>query len=639
MGLAQNNIRNSILRQATPKLVEVKRVIDLSLSSRTDTTLNFSWTAPTGSDNPISYYRIILNGTEIGTTTNTTYSFSGLTAGTNYSLYLVTVDNQNNESIPSNTVNTNTWFVVELPATAQTTANMEVVITDASNWHMDWGDGTVQTYASGPVYQTKTYGTAFTGVMKLMHPDLTKIYRFRSTSGAYDCSDMYKLTGLNYVEIRSDKHFGNVEWAVDLPDMTFLQLLGNGFYGNMSNANLLTLTTRLYLNSTGFYGNMSNAINTLPNTVYYYLIGNFTVNYVSRVFPPNMQIFLFRPTTATNPLGSSELDQILQDLSVTTWTGSKNIYLDQNNGNRTSASDAAVATLGTKGVMLYLNPKDTTSFITKWKTTTPSESITIPTTGTGYNYTIDFGDGTVLTGQTGNVTHTYAVAGTYTVKISGTFPQMYFNNGGDRLKIQSIEQWGTTSRSGVYQFTYYGCENLVANYTDRPNFANVTHVTNFFYDCKKFNGSLNGINVSGVLKFLSFFRGCTIFNQDISGWDVSSANDMGNMFRDALAFNQNISGWNVGNVTSMANMFRNATSFNQNLGGWNITKVTDMSNMFNGVTLSTANYDALLIGWAAQSVKTGVPFHAGNSKYSPAAVSARNVLISKGWTITDGGPA
>ncbi|MCP4456431.1 MAG: BspA family leucine-rich repeat surface protein, partial [Cytophagales bacterium] len=33
-------------------------------------------------------------------------------------------------------------------------------------------------------------------------------------------------------------------------------------------------------------------------------------------------------------------------------------------------------------------------FITTWQTTTASESITIPTTGgSGYNYTVDWGDG------------------------------------------------------------------------------------------------------------------------------------------------------------------------------------------------------------------------------------------------------
>ena len=67
------------------------------------------------------------------------------------------------------------------------------------------------------------------------------------------------------------------------------------------------------------------------------------------------------------------------------------------------------------------------AFITTWQTTTANESITIPTVGTGYDYTIDWGDGTIETNQTGGATHTYATAGTQTISISGDFTRIYFN--------------------------------------------------------------------------------------------------------------------------------------------------------------------------------------------------------------------
>lgn len=47
----------------------------------------------------------------------------------------------------------------------------------------------------------------------------------------------------------------------------------------------------------------------------------------------------------------------------------------------------------------------------------------------------------------------------------------------------------------------------------------------------------------------------------------------------------------------MGGMFRNATSFKQDIGNWNVSNLRNANVMFDGVTLSTANYDAFLIGW------------------------------------------
>ena len=75
------------------------------------------------------------------------------------------------------------------------------------------------------------------------------------------------------------------------------------------------------------------------------------------------------------------------------------------------------------------------------------------------------------------------------------------------------------------------------------------------------------------------------------------------------------------------------------LAAWDISSATNMSNfVYNGsVKFSTASYDAGLIYWATLNVKLNVPLTIGTAKYSAAAASARAVLISKGWTIIDGG--
>src|SRR5699024_9699811 len=103
-----------------------------------------------------------------------------------------------------------------------------------------------------------------------------------------------------------------------------------------------------------FSGDMSGVSN-LTSLTNLYLIGDFTINYTQTNWANDFQYYLFRPITSTNSLDSQELDQLLIDFSNTSWSGSKSLYADGNNGVRTSASDQAVADLQAMGVTLYLN--------------------------------------------------------------------------------------------------------------------------------------------------------------------------------------------------------------------------------------------------------------------------------------------
>jgi len=64
-----------------------------------------------------------------------------------------------------------------------------------------------------------------------------------------------------------------------------------------------------------------------------------------------------------------------------------------------------------------------------------------------------------------------------------------------------------------------------------------------------------------------------------------------------------------------------------------------MASMFYGVTLSTSNYDSLLLGWSQLTLQDSVSFDGGNSQYSAgAAATARQSIIDNfNWVITDGG--
>jgi surface protein len=130
------------------------------------------------------------------------------------------------------------------------------------------------------------------------------------------------------------------------------------------------------------------------------------------------------------------------------------------------------------------------------------------------------------------------------------------------------------------------------------------------------------------------------FNQDISAWNVSNVTDMEQMFYHADAFNQDIGTWDVSKVTTMYGMFFDADAFNQDISTWDVSNVTDMNFMLRGPTLSTANYDALLIAWDALELQDNVSFDAPSSEYTASSVAstARASIISTDiWTIIDGG--
>ncbi|SDL50341.1 thrombospondin type 3 repeat-containing protein, partial [Kriegella aquimaris] len=82
-----------------------------------------------------------------------------------------------------------------------------------------------------------------------------------------------------------------------------------------------------------------------------------------------------------------------------------------------------------------------------------------------------------------------------------------------------------------------------------------------------------------------------------------------------------------------------ATSFDQNIGSWNVSNVSNLDGMFYNATLSTYNYDQLLIGWSALSLKNGIPFHGGNSKYCLGSDARQSIIDTFGWTISDAGMA
>jgi surface protein len=390
--------------------------------------------------------------------------------------------------------------------------------------------------------------------------------------------------------------------------------------------------------------------------------------------------------------------------------------------------------MGKAARFLFLLKRDADlNFVTTWKTdnagTSASDQITLPLVSTGtYDFNVDWGDGSdddITAYNQAEVTHTYASAGTYTVTIAGTIRGFRFGNVGDKLKLLTIDSYGSLDISTDQSF--YGCANLTSTATDAPTIS-TTSLARTFRACTNFNGAIGNWDVSGVTDMTDMILQASSFNQDIRNWDVSSVTNMQGMIYQATSFNQDIGSWDVSSVTNMDSMFLGATSFNQNIGSWNVSSVTNMRSMFKGAnsfnqdisswnvssvtnmqglfenassfnqnlsswnvssvttilymlynadgmsaanlgavkdwtitalttgdnfqalctnSMSTADYDALLIAWEAQAPNNNVTIHFNAATYTAggAAEAARTSLTTAvgsggyGWTITDGGTA
>jgi len=235
---------------------------------------------------------------------------------------------------------------------------------------------------------------------------------------------------------------------------------------------------------------------------------------------------------------------------------------------------------------------------------------------------VDWGDGssdTLTSWNQAETTHTYSASGTYTITITGTLEGWFINNGGDKLKIKEVKNWGNGNGLTIKNINggyFMGASNMTCIATDAPTIS-ASNFQQVFRDASSIVSGVKNWDVSGVTNLIFAFYGANDFNEDLSNWDVS-------------------------NVTNFAYCFERCFDLDQSFASWDMTSATSVSRMFRSTTMSTANYDATLIGWASQSLNSGLSIDFGNARYTAggSAEAARNTLINTyGWTIVDGGTA
>lgn len=272
----------------------------------------------------------------------------------------------------------------------------------------------------------------------------------------------------------------------------------------------------------------------------------------------------------------------------------------------------------------------------------------------------------------------------------------------DKVKLVEIMEWGAgtwTSMSTAFRNCVNLVTVNAAAGT--PNLSTATTMFEMFRGCTKFDANLSSWNVSNIQNFQAMFAYCDIynnggaslnswnttsatnmyqmfeyadvFNQAVGNWDVRKVTNFSRMFFRAEKFNQPLNSWNIGALVgataiNMENMFYWAYDFNQPIGNWNVSKVTNFRGMLRGKnsftknafnqdlsswtpvagtnfidmldysSLSVANYDALLISWAAQTLQSGENLGAEGLKYCAGASARQSLISSQSWSFTGDAP-
>ena len=258
-------------------------------------------------------------------------------------------------------------------------------------------------------------------------------------------------------------------------------------------------------------------------------------------------------------------------------------------------------------------------------------------------------------------TITLPSAGIYELRVipkATGFDKLTFNNTGDRLKLLKVLNWGLYGVNEPIQGNAFnGCSNL-SEISDNGKWFGV--VTNGFrmFQLTSLTSLPSGMKLPLLTNGANMFVGNSLTSLP-SGMELPNLTDGRFMFLSnsltslpsgmelPLLTNGNTmfannsltslpSGMELPLLTNGRLMFSN-NSLTSLPAGMELPLLSNGDSMFVNNTINTDRYSQLLIDLEANNNNNNVAFGGGNSQYNAQGEIARNALIARGWTITDGG--
>lgn len=281
-----------------------------------------------------------------------------------------------------------------------------------------------------------------------------------------------------------------------------------------------------------------------------------------------------------------------------------------------------------------------------------TDKFILPLSGGSWRGMVSWGDGSSqpLDGTPGNVTHTYVSPGQYVVslwnRIDGSQFRVTFNNGGDKLKLLKILQWGTNYWTG-FNLSFFGCSNLVVAATDAAmaRTHGITDMTAAFRGCTSLK-AFEPFDTRAVTTMDGVFLGCTALQSFPFRQTRACTNFYNFCYGSGLTSFQWIDTSAGQNFTGA---WYNCTGLNTyDFPELDMHNITDGTNMMTNVAISKASYNNMLdqlaygrgsIAAAAAtsiSFKTGAQYDSSTGGYNGTAARAY-LTGTQSWSIVDGG--